>query len=63
MIFCKNYGKFIIGYTLNQIVGSKLPFIQKVLLVFFYNMRKVYLNILEIGLKWLNIFWQKINKC
>lgn len=53
---------YLIGHPSSQIVGSKLPSIQQVLSVFFYNMRKVKLNIDEsskLVIKEVSIFWQK----
>ena len=53
---------FLIGYTSNQIVGSKLPSIRQALSVLFYNMREVHLNLHEsskLVIKEVSFFWQK----
>lgn len=53
---------FLIGYTSNQIVGSKLPSIRQALSVLFYNMREVHLNLHEsskLVIKEVSVFWQK----
>jgi len=43
----KDLYTFLVGYTSNQIVGSKLPSIRQTLSVLFYNMREVHLNLQE----------------
>jgi len=53
---------YLVGHPSSQIVGSKLPSIQQVLSVFFYNMREVKLNINEsskLVIKEVSVFWQK----
>lgn len=53
---------FLIGYSLSQIVGSKLPSNKQVLSVLFFNMREVKLNShhsATLVIQETMIFWQK----
>lgn len=53
---------FSIGYSLNQIVGSKLPSNKQVLSVLFFNMRKVKLkshHSTTLVIQETMIFWWK----
>lgn len=52
----------IIGYSSNQIVGSKLPSNKQVLSVLFFNMREVNLNLRQsatLVIQEVMIFWRK----
>lgn len=53
---------FLIGYSSNQIVGSKLPSNKQVLSVLFFNMREVNLNLHQsatLVIQEAIIFWRK----
>lgn len=53
---------FLIGHDYDQILGSKLPSIQQVLRVFFYNHNKVGLTVREsaaLTIKEASVFWSK----
>lgn len=53
---------FLIGYSTNQIVGSKLPSNKQVLSVLFFNMREVNLNLHQsatLVIQEAIIFWRK----
>lgn len=59
---CESKYIFLIGYSLSQIVGSKLPSNKQVLLVLFFNMREVKLNShhnATLVIQETMIFWQK----
>lgn len=53
---------YLLGNECSQITGSKLPSIKQALLVFFYNLRVVKLNIREsarLAVREIEIFWDK----
>jgi len=53
---------FLIEYSLNQIVGSKLPSNKQILSVLFFNMQEVKLNSHHIAILVIQetiIFWQR----
>lgn len=53
---------FLIGYSSNQIVGSKLPSNKQILSVLFFNMREVKLNLHQsatLVIQEAIIFWRK----
>lgn len=53
---------YLLGNECSQITGSKLPSIKQTLLVFFYNLRVVKLNIREsarLAVREVVIFWEK----
>lgn len=53
---------YLVGNVSNQITGGKLPFNRQLLLVFFYSLRVVKLNVREsayLAIKETLIFWEK----
>jgi len=53
---------YLLGNECSQITGGKLPSIKQSLLVFFYNLRVVKLNIREsvrLAIREIIIFWEK----
>lgn len=50
---------YLLGNECSQITSGKLPSIKQALLVFFYNLRVVKLNIRESSRLAVLIFWEK----